>query len=131
MSFWTNLNESEKKFALVCGNRIKRQDSISKKVSSKVANKIRKIMLDDDCNDTACALKVFSKQDYLRLNYFTNMHRFLPALFKINSGKIFNIPIDDRKRNKGISKYSFHNRFWVGILDLLRVWLMVLKRRRK
>ena len=34
-------------------------------------------MLDDDCNDTACALKVFSKQDYLRLNYFTNMHRFL------------------------------------------------------
>ena len=131
MSFWTNLNESEKKFALVCGNRIKRQDSISKKVSSKVANKIRKIMLDDDCNDTACALKVFSKQDYLRLNYFTNMHRFLPALFKINSGKIFNIPIDDRKRTKGISKYSFHNRFWVGILDLLRVWLMVLKRRRK
>ena len=34
---------------------------MSKKISSKVANKIRKIMLDDDCNDTACALKVFSK----------------------------------------------------------------------
>ena len=43
------------------------------------------------------------------------MHRFLPALFKINSGKIFNLPVDDRKRAKGISKYSFHNRFWIGI----------------
>ena len=31
------------------------------------------------------------------------------------------------KRTKGISKYSFHNRFWVGILDLINVWLMVLK----
>ena len=55
------------------------------------------------------------------------MHRFLPALFKINSGKIFNVPVDDRKRTKGISKYSFHNRFWIGILDLINVWLMVLK----
>ena len=35
---------------------------MSKKISSRVANKIRKIMLDDDCNDTACALKVFSKE---------------------------------------------------------------------
>ena len=33
-------------------NRIKRQDSMTKKISSKVANKIRKIMLDDDCDDT-------------------------------------------------------------------------------
>lgn len=131
MMFWENINKSEKQFALVCGNRIKRQDTMSKKISSKIANKIRKIMLDDDCNDTACALKVFSKNDYLKLNYFTNMHRFLPALFKINSGKIFNVPVDDRKRIEGISKYSFHNRFWVGILDLINVWLMILKRRRK
>ena len=59
------------------------------------------------------------------------MHRFLPALFKINSGKIFNVLVEDRKRTKGISKYSFHNRFWIGILDLINVWLMVLKRRKK
>ena len=131
MNFWMNIDKKEKKFALVCGNRIKRQDSISKKISSKVANKIRKFMLDDDCNDTACALKVFAKEDYLKLKYFRNMHRFLPALFKINSGKIFNVPVDDRKRANGISKYSFHNRFWIGILDLINVWLMVLKRRKK
>ena len=131
MKFWININKLDKNFALVCGNRINRQDSMSKKISSKVANKIRRIILNDDCNDTACALKVFSKEDYLKLNYFKNMHRFLPALFKINSGKIFNVPVDDRKRNKGISKYSFHNRFWVGILDLINVWLMVLKRRKK
>ena len=131
MNFWMNINKQEKQFALVCGNRIKRQDSMSKKISSRVANKIRKIMLDDDCNDTACALKVFSKEDYLKLKYFKNMHRFLPALFKINSGKIFNVPVDDRKRTKGISKYSFHNRFWIGILDLINVWLMILKRRNK
>ena len=30
----------------------------------------------------ACALKVFNKKDYLKIDYFKNMHRFLPALFK-------------------------------------------------
>ena len=79
----------------------------------------------------ATGIKVFSKNDYLQLKYFRNMHRFLPALFKINSGKIFNVPVDDRKRTNGISKYSFHNRFWIGILDLINVWLMILKRRKK
>ena len=52
-------------------------------------------MLDDDCDDTACALKVFSKDDYLKLKYFRNMHRFLPALLKLIL-QIF-IAFDDEK----------------------------------
>ena len=131
MNFWMNINKQEKRFALVCGNRIKRQDSMSKKISSRVANKIRKIMLDDDCNDTACALKVFSKEDYLKLKYFKNMHRFLPALFKMEKGRIFNVLVDDRQRFAGVSKFNFNNRFWIGIIDLFKVWLLINKKERK
>ena len=131
MIFWGNLSKLDKEFALICGNRTNRQDTIVKRVSSKIANKVRKKLLNDDCDDTACALKVFAKEDFLQIEYFVNMHRFLPALFKLNGGKIFNVPIDDRKRVKGISKYTFNNRFWIGILDLITVWIMILKRRKK
>jgi dolichol-phosphate mannosyltransferase len=58
------------------------------------------------------------------------MHRFLPALFKMNSGEIYNVPVADRKRERGVSKYSFNNRFWIGVSDLIKVRLMILKRRK-
>ena len=58
------------------------------------------------------------------------MHRFLPALFKMKKGRIFNVLVDDRKRLAGVSKFNFNNRFWVGILDLLKVWILINKRRK-
>ena len=85
--------------------------------------------MNDDCNDTACAFKMFRKQDYLQINYFKNMHRFLPALFKMHGGQIQNVMVDDRKRFGGKSKFNFNNRFWVGIIDLIKVWILINKRR--
>ena len=88
-----NLINNGKKFQKTKNNLLlyveteKIDDTITKKISSKVANKIRRFILNDDCNDTACALKVFRKTDYLKIEYFKNMHRFLPALFKMNGGK--------------------------------------------
>ena len=125
------ITKKEKKFLLICGNRINRKDTLLKKISSLVANKVRKTILNDDCNDTACALKLFNKRDYLSLPYFKNMHRFLPALFKMNKGTIINVNVNDRKRSKGISKYNFNNRFWIGIIDLLKVWILIKKERKK
>ncbi len=122
------VKESVKKSSkpiLICGNRIKRKDTFSKRISSKIANSFRKAILKDDCNDTACALKAFHKLDYLKLPYFRNMHRFLPALYKMNNGKIINIPVIDRPRILGESKFSFNNRFWVGIIDLIKVKLLI------
>ena len=41
--------------------------------------------------------------------------------------KIFNVQVDDRLRYSGVSKYSFNNRFWVGIIDLVKVWILIKK----
>ena len=130
IAYWHQVSHSWKDFVLICGNRKKRQDTVLKRFSSKVANAVRKFILKDDCNDTACALKVFNKNDYLKIDYFKNMHRFLPALFKMNKGRIFNVLVDDRRRFAGVSKFNFNNRFWVGILDLFKVWLIINKRRK-
>ena len=124
---WNTKKADEKKFLLLCGYRVKRMDNMIKKISSLFANKLRRTILNDDCNDTACALKFFKKSDYLKIPYFINVHRFLPALFKSKGGEIINISVEDRPRISGVSKYNFNNRFWVGIRDLYKVWCLINK----
>ncbi len=125
---WNDGKNLTNEFLLICGERIKRKDNFLKKISSKFANKLRRFLLNDQCNDTACALKVFNRKDYLSIDYFKNMHRFLPALFIMKKGKVINVPVKDRPRLSGKSKFNFHNRFWIGIIDLVKVWILINKK---
>jgi len=109
---------------MVCGIRHRRQDSRIKLWSSKIANTIRRRMLDDHVTDTGCGLKLFRKQTYLQLPYFDHMHRFLPALVQMHQGRITSVKVNHRPRQHGQSKYGINNRLWVGIVDLIGVlWL--------
>ena len=111
-------------FMMVIGNRVNRIDSAAKKVASRLAFQIRKLLLKDTTPDTGCAIKVFRKKDFLQLPFFNHIHRFLPFLFNTFGGKIISIPVNHRSRNSGISKYSNFQRFLVGINDLYGViWL--------
>lgn len=65
---------------LVAGQRKKRQDTASKKWASRWANGIRKRMLNDGAEDTGCGIKAIRRDVFLRLPYFDNMHRYIPAL---------------------------------------------------
>jgi hypothetical protein len=49
----------------------------------------------------------------------------------MNGGKIFNVQVNDRKRFGGESKFNFNNRFWIGIIDLFKVWILIKKRSNK
>ncbi len=111
-------------FMMVIGNRVNRIDSLAKKVASRLAFQIRKLLLKDITPDTGCAIKLFRKKDFLQLPFFNHIHRFLPFLFNTFGGKILSIPVNHRSRSNGISKYSNFQRFLVGITDLYGViWL--------
>ena len=90
---------------LVGGERHKRKDSLIKILSSKIANFVRRKILDDDCRDTGCSLKVFNKTIFLNFPYFDGIHRFLPALFKGYGHKTIFFNVNHRQRKYGISKY--------------------------
>ena len=107
--------------SLVGGIRKKRIDSIVKIISSKIANKIRSRILDDECEDTGCSLKVFSKSVFLTFPYFDGIHRFLPALFKGYGKHCHFIEVNHRAREKGASKYGTIDRLYKGIIDIIRV----------
>ena len=116
-----------KNLKLLGGIRKKRQDIITKKIASYLANGIRKTILNDDCDDTGCGLKVFDKQVFLNLPFFNGIHRFLPALFKASNLNISYIEVDHRKRYMGYSKYGNFKRFLWGIRDIIKV-MKIIKR---
>ena len=112
---------SKKDFSLVGGIRKNRKDSLLKILSSKIANKIRSIILNDDCIDTGCSLKVFDKNIFLSFPFFNGLHRFLPALFKGYGKNTFFLEVDHRPRISGISKYGTFDRLFKGVTDMIRV----------
>lgn len=110
--------------ALVNGWRTERKAEGSKRWASKAANAIRDWVLKDDCPDTGCGIKVYWRDVFLRLPFFTSMHRYLPALFQTYGHEVAYVPVNDRPRTVGQSKYNNLNRALVGLYDLVGVtWL--------
>lgn len=114
---------------LAAGQRIKHAHPHIKRIGSRFANRLRAWLLHDKTRDTACGLKAFHRDVFLRLPYFDTMHRFLPALVQREGLTIRHLDVVDRDRRHGRSKYGVVDRAIVGLLDLLGVaWLI--KRRR-
>ncbi len=110
---------------LIGGVRAKRRDTLSKRLASKSANAIRRFVLRDDCPDTGCGIKVFSRDIFIRLPFFSGLHRYLPALFAANGYTCAYSDVKDRPRLTGHSKYTNFGRAMIGIYDLIGVgWLI-------
>lgn len=109
---------------LIAGWRRRRRDSAVKRLASRVANGVRRRLLDDDTPDTGCGLKLFRRDVFLELPCFDHMHRFLPALVQRAGGRVVSVTVNHRPRARGQSKYGVFDRLWVGIVDLFGVsWL--------
>jgi glycosyltransferase involved in cell wall biosynthesis len=110
--------------ALVGGQRVKRQDSLAKKIGSRIGNGVRRRLLDDAAADTGCGLKAFRREAFLRLPYFDHIHRYLPALMLREGYRAEFLPVNHRHRQTGRSKYTNLGRLWASLSDLMGVmWL--------
>jgi len=123
------LADTTGRVGLVAGQRVGRQDSWSKKLASRLANRLRNWLLRDGTRDTGCGLKGFRRDAFLSLPYFDHMHRYLPALFVRDGWQVVHVDVTHRARGAGRSNYSNLQRALVGVPDLLGV--MWLSRRRK
>ena len=65
-------------YDLVCGWRHKRNDDFVRRISSRIANRIRNKLSGENIQDVGCSLKVFRREYAQRLKLFTGMHRFFP-----------------------------------------------------
>ena len=110
---------------LVCGWRVRRRDTWSKRVASRVGNWFRRRALHDGVHDTGCSLKAFKASVRHTLIPFKAMHRFIPALVGRAGYCVVEAPVNHRARAHGRSKYGVVGRAREGAGDLrgMRWWL--------
>lgn len=118
------LAEIEKGADLVCGYRMKRQDTVVKKLTSRIANFVRSRFVGDGVRDTGCTLKAMRRPCVEALVPFKGVHRFIPALVKNAGYRLVEVPVNHRPRQHGVSKYGLGNRALRATTDMLGVrWL--------
>jgi len=118
------LSEIERGADLVCGYRVRRKDTLLKKLSSRIANFVRSRFVGDGVRDTGCTLKAMRRVCVHALVPFKGVHRFIPALVKNAGFTIVEIPVNHRPRQFGVSKYGLGNRAIRATLDMFGVrWL--------
>jgi len=110
---------------LVCGYRTKRQDTLIKRATSRIANAVRSRYTKDGVRDTGCTLKAMRRECVSALFPFKGMHRFIPALVKAAGYRLVEVPVNHRPRRFGQSKYGLGNRALRATIDMFGVrWLI-------
>lgn len=112
------LAQLDKGYDVVCGWRQRRQDSISKKLSSHAFNTVTAYVTGVPLHDVNCGFKVLKRLVCERLSIHGELHRFIPIIAAKQKFRVTEIPITNHKRRFGHSKYGME-RSWRGILDLL------------
>jgi dolichol-phosphate mannosyltransferase len=108
----------------VCGWRVDRRDPWTKRLASRVANRVRDRFTRDGIHDTGCTLKAFRREAVQDLHLYRGMHRFLPALLQMEGRRVTEVPVSHRPRRAGTSKYGNWGRLWAGLADLFAVrWM--------
>lgn len=116
-------------YDVVSGWRKNRKDKlIIRKIPSKIANKIICSVTKVKLHDTGCSLKAFRKAIIKRISLYGELHRFIPALAKLEGAKITEIVVNHHPRKYGESKYNITRTFRV-IMDLssLNLFMKYLK----
>jgi dolichol-phosphate mannosyltransferase len=109
---------------VVSGVRRDRQDDWLRRLSSRVANAVRRLVLGDPLTDIGCSFKAYRRQALEGVPLFVGAHRFLPVLCMFRGARLTEVPLSHRPRRHGTSKYGVGNRLWRGLYDLVGVrWL--------
>lgn len=118
------LLEKLQDYDVVCGVRQGRQDTWLRRVSSRIANGLRRRVLRDDIADVGCSLRAYRRQCLASIKLYNGMHRFLPVLLHIEGFRIGQTPVRHHPRRHGRSKYNVRNRAWRALMDLWAVrWM--------
>lgn len=108
-------------FDVVSGWRKDRKDkTMSRKIPSKIANKLISKLTGVHLHDYGCSLKAYKSNVIKNVYLYGEMHRFIPAICSMIGAKIVEIPVKHHPRKFGVSKYGISRTIRV-VLDLITV----------
>ncbi|MCX7942118.1 MAG: glycosyltransferase family 2 protein [Dictyoglomaceae bacterium] len=107
-------------YDLVSGWKKERKDPITKKIPSKIFNKLASFFTGVDIHDFNCGYKAYRREVIENLEIYGELYRYIPALANSKGFKITEIPVEHHERKYGKSKYGWE-RIIKGFLDLITV----------
>ena len=111
---------------LVCGWRVDRHDSPLRRVMSRIANTVRRIVLADRVHDAGCQLRVFRREVRDALHPMELLQSFVPALAVAAGFRVGEQPVRPHARRHGDSKYTLGRLWWRPAAAMLalrcRLW---------
>ena len=115
------LNEG---YDVVSGWRKNRQDKlVSRKIPSKIANKIISLIGGVPLHDYGCSLKAYRREVIQDVRLYGEMHRFIPIYASWAGARVTEIPVDHHARTMGKSKYGISRTIKV-VFDLMTIKFM-------
>lgn len=115
------LAEMAKGYDVVSGWRFNRQDPWSKKIPSRIANLLRKMLIHDDIHDSGCSLKAYKRECFKDIDFFGEMHRFIPAILQLEGYRVGEVKVSHHPRIHGVTKYNW-KRGIKGFVDMISIW---------
>ena len=112
------LDKMAEGYDIVSGWRQNRKEPLlTRKIPSRVANAIITGNTGISLHDSGCSLKAYDYEVIKTVKLYGDMHRFIPAFASWMGVKVAEVPVKDRARQFGQSKYGFSRTFRV-FLDL-------------
>ncbi len=109
-------------YDLVNGWRQNRKEPfLTRKLPSMIANWLIASASDIRLHDRGCSLKALRRDLVKQMNLYGELHRFIPEVASLIGVRIAEVPVNDRPRKAGQSKYGALSRTPRVILDLLTV----------
>ncbi|MEZ5426793.1 MAG: glycosyltransferase family 2 protein [Pyrinomonadaceae bacterium] len=118
------LEKLDEGFDVVSGWRRNRRDNlISRKIPSRIANQMISWIGGVPLHDYGCSLKAYRREVIQDVKLYGEMHRFIPIYASWAGARVAEIPVNHHARTHGSSKYGISRTVKV-IFDLMTIKFM-------
>jgi len=115
------VSKMDEGYDVVSGWRADRKDKfLSRRLPSMIANGLISWMTGVRLHDYGCTLKAYHRDAAAHIQFYGELHRFLPALASWGGARVTEMKTNHRARRFGASKYGIDRTLRV-ILDLITV----------
>ncbi len=114
------LEKLSEDYDLVSGWKYERKDPLTKRLPSKMFNKLSSLLTGVEIHDFNCGFKAYRKQFLSHVHLYGELHRYIPAIAQWHGFRVAEIKVKHHSRKYGKSKYGF-SRIIKGSLDLITV----------
>ena len=115
------LEKIDEGYDVVSGWRADRKDKLlSRRLPSMLANRLISAITGVRLHDYGCTLKAYHREVAEHMNFYGELHRFLPVLASWAGARVAEIEVNHRPREFGESKYGIGRTLRV-LLDLITI----------